>query len=164
MTKSLVQFFIKNGHLDLPNIGVLRWSKQESVWLNNQLSAPKETIVLDNIASIPTKHFFSFLAEDLGLSVEQASVQFEAYILDFTSKKIASLNIGSLGTLLKNEEVISWNNLYNAEIYYKDLNINHSVGTDIENETTAETNKDYWWVWSILIASIALTLIFYKQQ
>ena len=163
MTKSLVQFFIKNGHLDLPNIGVLRWSKQESVWLNNQLSAPKETIVLDNITANPTKHFYSFLAEDLGISVEQASVQFEAYLLDFTSKKIASLNIGSLGTLLKNEEVISWNNLYNAEIYYKDLNISHSAGTDIDNELSSETSKDYWWVWSILIASIAIALIIYKQ-
>lgn len=163
MTKSLVQYFIKNGHLDLPNIGVLRWSKQESVWLNNQLSAPKETIVLDPIASNPTKHFLSFLAEDLGLSVEQASVQFETYILYFTNKKIASLNIGSLGTLLKNEEVISWNNLYNAEIYYKDLNISHSADTDLENETVAEVNRDYWWVWSILIASIAMALIIYKQ-
>ena len=163
MTKSLVQYFIKNGHLDLPNIGVLRWSKQESVWLNNQLSAPKETIVLDTIAANPTKYFYSFLAEDCGLSVEQAIVKFEAFILDFTSKKIASLNMGSLGTLLKNEEVISWNNLYNAEIYYKDLNINHSAGTDIENEPSFDTNKDYWWVWSILIASIATALIFYKQ-
>ncbi len=163
MTKSLVQYFIKNGHLDLPNIGILRWSKQESVWLNNQLSAPKETIVLDNISANPNKHFYSFLAEDLGLSVEQANVQFEAYILDFTSKKIASLNIGSLGTLLKNEDVISWNNLYNAEIYYKDLNINHTAASNNEEEQYAKSNKDYWWVWTILIASIAIALILYKQ-
>jgi hypothetical protein len=163
MTKSLVQYFIKNGHLDLPTIGVLRWSKQESVWQNNQLTAPKETIILDRIVANPTKHFYSFLAEDLGLSIEQAHVQFENYIADFTSKKIASLNIGSLGTLLKNEEEVSWNNLYNADIYYKDITINPSINSDIVNELPIETKKDYWWVWTILIAFIALALIFYKQ-
>ena len=163
MTNSLIQYFIKNGHLDLPGIGSLKLHKEEAFWENNQLIAPKEKIILDPIANKPSKSFFIFLADDLGISIEQANLQFEIFINQFISQTIASLTIGNLGTLHKNASQISWNNLYHSDYYYHNLEPNIAEKSkDHSNEFASEKKVD-WWVWAIVIAVIALSLIFYKQ-
>lgn len=162
MIQTLVQYFIKNGHLDLPAIGILKWSKQASFWENNKFVAPKEFIILDKVEVTPSKQFYSFISENLDISIEQAILQFDHFIHQFKDQKMASLNFGSLGTLHKNENIISWNNLYNGEAYYKDLEM--TITTVFEGETsTHDVQKDHWKIWSILLVVIATALIIYKQ-
>ena len=75
---------------------------------------------------------------------------------------MASLNFGSLGTLHKNESIISWNNLYNGDAYYKDLEM--TISPVFEGETSEpDVPKDHWRIWSILLVIIAAVLIIYKQ-
>ena len=83
MIQPLVQYFIKNGHLDLPTIGILKWSRQSSHWEQDKFIAPKEFIVLELAEVSPNKHFYTFLSDELNISVEQANVQFENFIWGF---------------------------------------------------------------------------------
>jgi hypothetical protein len=163
MIQTLVQYFIKNGHLDLPSIGILKWSKQASYWENNKFIAPKEFIDLEITDVIATKHFFNFLSEELNVSVEQANLQYEAFIQKFLSQPITSLNFGNLGTLHKNQNEISWNNLYNADVYYQDLEMNIVPVFEEQTENNYR-KKDYWWIWALVLVAIAAALIFYKQS
>ena len=162
MINTLVHFFIKNGQLDLPSIGLLKWSKQASFWDQNKFIAPKEFIELELTEVAPSKHFYNFLAEELNISIEQANLQFEGFIQQFKEQNISSLNFGNLGTLHKNENIISWNNLYNADLYYKDLEMVMAPLFESEYEHSNK-RKDYWWAWSICLILIAAALIIYKQ-
>jgi hypothetical protein len=142
----------------------LKWQKQEAYWESNTLIAPKEQIVLESVYENPSKQFYSFVAEDLGLSIEQATIQFEVYLKEFTNQTIASLNIGNLGTLHKNASQYSWNNLYNEENYFKNLTpVATSIVEDYENKEIS--NKSISWiVWTLIITTIAVILILYKQS
>jgi hypothetical protein len=163
MNNTLIQYFIKFGHLVLPEIGTLKWYKQEAYWESNTLIAPKEHIVLEQVYEKPAKQFYTFIADDLGLSIEQATLQFEAYINEFTSQTIASLNIGNLGTLHKNASQYSWNNLYHGENYFKNITPVIAAAEE-EHDLTQSKNKTITWVtWTIIIAIIAVSLILYKQ-
>jgi hypothetical protein len=163
MNNTLIQYFIKFGHLVLPEIGTLKWHKQEAYWESNTLIAPREQIVLEQVYEKPSKQFYGFLADDLGLSIEQATLQFEAYMNEFTNQTIASLNIGNLGTLHKNASQYSWNNLYNGENYYKNITpIAASVVVEDPSQT-ATKKMSGWVIWTIVITLIAVSLILYKQ-
>ncbi len=164
MNNSLIQYFIKFGHLVLPEIGTLKWQKQEAYWESNTLIAPKEQIVLESVYENPSKQFYTFVAEDLGLSIEQATIQFDIYLKEFTNQAIASLNIGNLGTLHKNASQYSWNNLYNGENYFKNIT---PVAAPIvkEKDSKVSSNKSsIWIIWTLIITSIAIILILYKQS
>lgn len=162
MNNSIVQYFIKFGHLVLPGIGTLNWHKQEAFWENNKLNAPKEQIILEPIFENPTPSFFIFIAEDLGISEVQARLQFQEYMDDFTYKTIASLNIGNLGTLHKNASQYSWNNLYNSSNYYKDIipNLAENSSEDIVSGTPIKGES--WIIWAVIITIIAVSLILFK--
>lgn len=160
MIQILVQYLLKNGQLSLPNIGTLKWSKQESFWENNKFVAPKENISFELNAVYPGKHFFIYLAEELSVSIDQANLQFEAFINEFNNKKQATLQFGNLGILQKNDDVISWDSTYHANLYYKDLVIQ---ATSRNNEFVNNVvQKDKWWIWAIVFFLISIGLIAYK--
>lgn len=162
MNNSIVQYFIKFGHLVIPGIGTLNWQKQEAFWENNKLNAPKEQIILEPIFENPAPSFFTFIAEDLGISEEQAQLQFQEYIDDFTCKTIASLNIGNLGTLHKNASQYSWNNLYNSSSYYKDIIPNLAENSSGEIASDKPIKGEAWIIWAVIITIIAVSLILFK--
>ena len=162
MNNTLVQYFIKYGHLVLPGIGILKWDKQEAYWENNKLIAPKEQIILEPIFEKPIDSFFAFISEDLGISKDQAHLHFDEYMDDFTCRTIASLNIGNLGTLHKNASQYSWNNLYNSVSYYRDISPN-MVELNTESLSNEKPIKVEAWILSAgIIFIIAVTLIIFK--
>ncbi len=163
MINSLVQYFIKNGHLELPGIGSLKWLKQESYWENNMLVAPKELITLDPISNKPEVAFFIHLSDDLGISVDQAEIQFDEFLNSFKSQTIASLTFGNLGTLHKNAANISWNNLYYSESYFKfnEPTIVSNDSNDLDDVYSSSIKS--WVLWAITIAIVSIILIVYKQ-
>jgi hypothetical protein len=162
MNNSIVQYFIKFGHLVLPGIGTLNWQKQEAFWENNKLNAPKEQIILEPIFENPTSSFFTFIAEDLGISAEQAQLQFQEYMDDFTCKTIASLNIGNLGTLHKNASQYSWNNLYNSSHYYKDMVPDLAENSSEDTASGKPKKGESWIIWAVIMTIIAVSLILFK--
>lgn len=163
MNNSLIQYLIKFGHLVLPGIGILKWQKQEAYWENNKLIAPKEQIILEPKFEKPAKSFYAFLAAELGISEEQAILQFEDYMDNFTGRTIASLNIGNLGTLHKNASQYSWNNLYNSVSYYRDIvpNLAENRTGELITENTSQKIAT-WIIWAGIITITAISLIVFK--
>jgi hypothetical protein len=162
MNNSLIQYFIKFGHLVLPGIGILKWYKQEAFWENNILIAPKEQIILESVNENPSKQFYAFIADDLGISVEQAHFQFQDYISQFTSQNIGSLNIGNLGTLHKNVFQYAWNNLYQGDQYFKNITPIVAATFSEDNAIDKPNQNNAWIFWAIAITIISVSLILFK--
>jgi hypothetical protein len=161
MINILVQYLIKNGHLDLPSIGTLKCVKQESYWENNIFIAPNESVEFESINVVPTKHFYSFLADELNISIEQAALQLEQFINDFKSKNNSKLVFLNFGFLQYNDHLFTWHNTYDTTIYYKNLKLEVTeVNNQIDNNSN--TKKDLWWVWALLVFILSASLIAYK--
>ncbi len=162
MIKHLVQYFIQNDHLDLPGVGAIKWSKQEAFWKEGVLIAPKEQIVFDPISSKPSKQFYNFLADELGISTDQAMLKFESFVENFTSQTISDLVLGNIGTLHKNASKITWESNFDDKAYYKDLDLSSTAQSQFIANQNAGLYNDKWWIWSLLIALLAAGLIVYK--
>jgi hypothetical protein len=162
MIQSLVQYFIQNDHLDLPNVGSLKWSKQEAFWKDGILFAPKEQIIFDPIDNKPSKQFYNFLADNLGISTDQAIIKFEDFVSNFSNQTVAELVFGNLGTLCKNSSHITWNNSYDDSHYHKNLDLTHSLIQDNNTQVTNFRTNDKWWIWALIITTIATSLIIFK--
>lgn len=160
MIQILVQFLLKNGQLSLPNIGTLKWAKQESFWQNNKFIAPEENISFELNAVYPEKHFFIYLAEELSTSIDQATLQFEAFLNDFNNQKQTTLQLGNLGILQKNEDVVSWDSTYHTNIYFKDLDIQATTRNNELVNNVVRTDK--WWIWAIVFFLVSMGLITYQ--
>lgn len=162
MIKSLEQYFIQMGFLDLPGIGSIRLSKQEAEWQDSILHAPQETIIFDPIGNKPAKSFYIFIADLMGISSDQAAVKLDQLIKEFKETTVSTLELGSLGVLQKQADHYKWTSYYNGVDYYQNLSIstseNNTLFEDIENK-----NEFKWAVGAIVLLIIALALIFYKQ-
>jgi hypothetical protein len=146
-----------------PGIGVIKWQKQEPYWENNKLVAPKQQIIFELMYEQPSQQFYTFLADDLGVSKEDAILQFEDFINQFTIKTIASINIGNLGTLHKNASQYSWNSLYNSVSYYRDINPKYA-DKKFEDGLIEQPKKiESWILWAIGFILIGISLIVYKH-
>ena len=67
MIPSLIPYFIQFGQLQIPGLGKLNFVQKEAVLQDGILSAPHETIQLENNEEAPTIHFYQFLANHLKL-------------------------------------------------------------------------------------------------
>ena len=161
MINLLVQYLIKNSHLDLPGIGSLKCIKEASFWQDSQFVAPKEYIVLELVDVKPTKHFYSFLAEELNISIEQATVKFELFINEFMEKADSKLTFANLGVLYLKDKHFVWENSYNSNIYYYNLSLEIAQNNQ-QLEQGVPVKKDSWWIWAFVFLVIAASLIIYK--
>jgi hypothetical protein len=162
MTKSLEQYFIQFGHLDLPGIGSLKWSKQEAEWQDGVLYAPQEHILFDPIGDKPSKQCYNFLGDHLGCTSEQAALKLEQLIQQFKEQTVSNFELGSLGVIQKQADHYKWTTYYQSVDYYKNINVKVASYANNEIEEEASTSTK-WWVWAISIAVIAIALILYKQ-
>lgn len=163
MIQNLVQYFILNDHLDLPGIGTLKWLKEEANWQNGQLIAPKEQIQMDPIDNKPSKHFYTFLADELAISSDQAALKFEKFISDFNNQTVADLAFGNLGVLHKKANQYQWISSFDASTFYTDILIDETqLSNPIPYLENNHIQKEFWWIWALLISVISVGLIYFK--
>jgi len=161
MLKFLIQYFAKNGELILPNIGRIKYHKEEASWVNAQLLAPKETIVFESIDVKPTDQFYHFLANSLNLSFEQAKMEFEAYLKSIFQNEVPHFEFGNYGTLSKGEHLYQWTSNFNSITYLNSIDIAPIVNsTNMNANHFSQSSK--WKLWAILIAIVAIILILFK--
>jgi hypothetical protein len=161
MINILVQYLIKNGHLELPGVGILKCVKQESFWQNNEFIAPKEYIEFEHVDAIASKHFYIFLAESLNISIEQATLKLEQFLTDFKSQINGKITFNNLGVLTINNQILNWENKFNTGVYFKNIALTVAEkNNQINNDT--RSRKDKWWIWAIVFFTISTSLILYK--
>jgi len=163
MINSLIQYLVKFGHLVLPGIGTLNWQKNEAHWEGEELVAPNELVNFDPIYDKPNKSFYIYLGEDLGLNEDQAKIQFESFLNQFTNQSIANLPIGNIGVIHKNASQYRWENQFIGNTYYSNQLPKLVEGNDTDNSEVEVSHDRQWIIWTLIIIIISISLIFYKQ-
>ncbi len=161
MINSLTQYFALNGHLVLPNIGMIKLHKEDAKWVNSILFAPKETIIFEPIDSKPSKLFYHFLGETLDISFEQAIFQYEQYINEVFQNDLPHFELGNFGSLQKIEGEYHWISNFHSSAYFKEIEIAPITHQD-DAVPKNTTKKENWYLWSIVLALLSIVLILFK--
>jgi hypothetical protein len=159
MEKVLEQYFVQNNELVLTNIGSLHLSKKPATWIGDTLHAPELTITFSTNNRKPSNHFYTFLAESLSISNEQANIQFEQFLKKSFDANNNTLSIGNLGSIEKLENEFTWNTSFTSNHYFKDITISPITTSEQMGE-----KKSIQWYWIALILSImAIAAIVFKS-
>ena len=161
MKTILEQYFIEFGQLDLLSWGSLKWQKQGAEFIDNTLSVPRESIFFEPISSTPSKHFYTYLADSLSISLEQASIQYKAFIQSLFDGNSEKVTFESLGCFLFVNGILNWETHFVSNNYYSSVHFDR-VSETIEIENESVTNKDNWVLFASIIGIISLLAILYK--
>ncbi len=163
MINLLVQYFIKNGQISLNGIGTLKLSKNEAFWDEGKLIAPNEYIILENKIIENEDKLLQYISNELDISIEEANTQFAMLLDPMIKQQVYSLNFGSLGTFHKKGSKITWNSLYKSDVYYKNVSpalLKEELNANFKTPTSTNEN---WIIWSIIISTVSILLILYKN-
>ena len=159
MEKVLEQYFVQNNELVLTNIGSLHLTKKPATWIGGTLHAPELTITFSTNNKKPNNHFYTYLAEALSISNEQANIQFEQFLENSFDAHNNTLSIGNLGSIEKLGNDYTWNTSFTSNHYFKDITI-----SPITTSEEIVEKKSIQWYWIALILSImAIAAIVFKS-
>jgi hypothetical protein len=161
MNKIITQYFAQNGQLVIPTFGIIKWLKQDAVWVNSILQSPKESIVFERSDAKPNKLFYHFLSEQLSVSFDQAIIQYDQFIDQLFSIEENPLALGQFGILSKKEDAYHWATNFNSNAYFKDIEINPN---ELQEEMGNRKRKFSipWYVWALLLTLFAIVAILFK--
>jgi hypothetical protein len=159
MEKILEQYFVQNNELVITNIGTIHLSKKPATWIGDTLHAPELNILFTTAKKKPSSAFYTYLAEALSISNEQANIQFEQFLQNNFDTQDASLAIGNLGNIEKKGNEYTWESNFTSKQYYKDITI-----SPINANEDVEKQKSIQWPWIALILFIlAIAAIVFKS-
>jgi hypothetical protein len=159
MEKVLEQYFVQNNELVLTNIGSLHLSKKPAAWIGDTLHAPVLTITFSTKNKKPSNHFYTYLAEALSISNEQANIQFEQFLQNNFDAHNNTLSIGNLGRIEKIGDEYNWNTNFTSNHYYKDITISPITTSE---EVVEKKTIQWYWI-ALILFIIALAAIVYKS-
>ena len=159
MEKILEQYFVQHNELVLTNIGTIHLSKKPATWIGDTLHAPELNILFTNAKKRPSSEFYTYLAEALSISNEQANIQFEQFLQNSFDTQDGNIVIGNLGSIEKKGDEYSWISNFTSKHYYKDITISPlNVNEEVEKQ------KSIQWPWIALILCIlAIVAIVFKS-
>jgi len=161
MHKSLTQYFAQNGQLVLPTIGIIKWYKQEAVWVNSTLQSPIESIIFERSDAKPSKLFYHFLSEQLSVSYDQVIIQYDQFIDQLFNIDQMPFELGKFGILSKQDGTYYWSTHFNSNSYFKDIEISPiEIQKELINKKTEFSIK--WYIWTILLTLFAIAAILFK--
>jgi len=159
MEKILQQYFVQHNELVLTNIGTIHLTKKPATWIGDTLHAPELAILFTTAKKKPTAEFYTYLAEALSISNEQANIQFEQFLQKSFENQDASLAIGNLGCVEKKADEYSWVSNFSSKHYYKDITI-----SPINSNEEVEKQKSIQWTWiAFILFILAIAAIVFKS-
>lgn len=161
MKSILEQYFIEYGQLDLLSWGCLKWQMKPASFNEKGIDAPIESILFDPIASLPSKHFYTYLADSLGISTEQAIIQYELFIQGLFEGQQEEINMESLGSFVNNNGILNWVSHFVSSQYYSNIYLDKVTNQNV-NEEVFEEDKDNWVLMASIIAILSLLAILFK--
>ena len=159
MEKILQQYFVQHNELVLTNIGTIHLLKKPATWIGDILHAPEQSIIFTTAKKKPSAEFYTYLAEVLSISNEQANIQFEQFLQKSFENQDASLAIGNLGSVEKKGDEYSWVNNFVSKNYYKDITISPITTSE---EVLEKKTIQWYWI-ALILFIIALAAIVYKS-
>lgn len=161
MKTILEQYFIEFGQLDLLSFGCLKWQKKEATFIESGLEPPKEFILFEPIASIPSKHFYIYIADALSISIEQASIQYEHFIQNLFDGHQDRIELESLGYFTFNNGILNWNSLFSSQTFYTPIHFEKLTVKETLDQID-ESEKENWILFASIIAILSLLAILFK--
>ena len=159
MEKILEQYFVQHNELVLTNIGTIHLSKKPATWIGDTLHAPEINILFTTAKKKPSSEFYTYLADSLAISNEQANIQFEQFLQNSFDTQDRNIVIGNLGSIEKKGDEYSWISNFTSKHYYKDITI-----SPINVNEEVEKQKSIQWPWIALILFIlAIVAIVFKS-
>ena len=159
MEKILEQYFVQHNELVLSNIGTIHLSKKPATWIGDTLHAPELNILFTTAKKKPSSAFYTYLAEALSISNEQANIQFEQFLQNSFETQDGSLAIGNLGSIEKKGVEYNWVSNLTSKHYYKDITI-----SPINANEEVEKQKTIQWPWiAFILFIIAIAAIVFKS-
>ena len=160
MVNILEQYFVQFDELVLPTIGSISLVKIPAKWTGGTLEAPIVSIEFSTVKTKPSAHFFSFLADALSVSNEQAAIQYEIFLQKCFEEQNAILKIGNLGSVHKTGDQFNWVSSFQSASYFKDISIS-PIAIDVE-EQVVSVKKVKWELVALILSLIAIVAILYK--
>ena len=159
MEKILEQYFVQKNELVLTNIGTIHLTKKPATWIGDTLHAPELNILFTTAKKKPNAEFYTYLAEALSISNEQANIQFEHFLQNNFDTQDGSIAIGNLGSIEKKADEYSWVSNFSSKHYYKDITI-----SPINSNEEVEKQKSIQWTWiAFILFILAIAAIVFKS-
>ena len=159
MEKILEQYFVQKNELVLTNIGTIHLTKKPATWMGDTLHAPELNILFTTAKKKPNAEFYTYLAEALSISNEQANIQFEQFLQNNFDTQDGSIAIGNLGSIEKKADEYSWVSNFSSKHYYKDITI-----SPINSNEEVEKQKSIQWTWiAFILFILAIAAIVFKS-
>lgn len=159
MVKILEQYFVQHNELVLTNIGTIHLTKKPATWIGDTLHAPELNILFTTAKKKPNAEFYTYLAEALSISNEQANIQFEQFLQNNFDTQDGSIAIGNLGSIEKKADEYSWVSNFSSKHYYKDITI-----SPINSNEEVEKQKSIQWTWiAFILFILAIAAIVFKS-
>ena len=188
MLQLLYKYFILTGKVCFPGIGVFKMHYQPASFLptGNVITPPSATLIFKAGEEKSLHSFFSFASRELDVEISEAAGDFNEYIYQLREKLLrnGSLELPGFGKLLKDEngqvhftgntvptfltgaevkEII--NTVPGNVVHTHEMPVQDKQATD---ETIEETvaEKDYWWLYALIIAAIAIAaiIVYYREN
>ncbi len=134
-------------------------SKKPATWIGDTLHAPELNILFTTAKKKPSTEFYTYLAEALAISNEQANIQFEQFLQNSFDTQDGNIAIGNLGSIEKLGNEFTWNTSFTSNHYFKDITI-----SPITTSEEMVEKKSIQWPWIALILFIlAIVAIVFKS-
>ena len=185
MVATLTSYLVQHKSLSIPGLGTIYVERipAQSDFVNKQIIGPSYHYRFDRYFDAPDKDFFSYLASQKQIADYEAIRWYNEWAHDLRNKIRTQLEVhwervGVLKTDVSGEIVFeAQQNLVtylhpvpaervirsNAQhtMIVGDKEVTNTVMTDYLNEETVYVEKESWWIYALILATIAVIVLFF---
>jgi hypothetical protein len=181
MHNFIASFLFQNNYCPLPGIGTLVLNQQsaESDFAGKKIYPPKSTIRF-SAETADAAVLVAFIKNEKNISTEEAAAVLQNFSTEISNKLSVdkTMELHNIGTLQNNNDTISFTEKALPDFFVQPViaervihpQAEHSILVgEKETTNTAMTEyyadepvaKDRWWIWAIVLGTIAVAVITY---
>jgi nucleoid DNA-binding protein len=177
MLDSLYRYLFLKEQVSIPGVGSLRVRNAPATFeeTSGRLDPPASTVVFEAGTALTDKEFYYFLSQQTGLSEVEGVRKFQdfAYQLRKDIQNNEYVELAGLGVFRRNATGnVVFESRATTAAYFSSLEPARGPGAPVREagedhgievyEEEQVIRKDGWWIWTLLIAAIAIGAIIYK--
>ena len=185
MVAALNSYLVQHKSLSIPGLGTIYVERipAQSDFVNKQIIPPSYHYRFDRYFDAPDKDFFTYLASQREIADYEAIRWYNEWALDLrnkirTQQEVHWESVGILKTDVSGEVVfepqqnlISYLHPVPAERVIRsnaqhtmivgDKEVTNTVMTDYLSEETVYVEKESWWIYALILATVAVIVLFF---
>jgi hypothetical protein len=185
MVEVLNSYLVQHKSLSIPGLGTIYVERKpaQSDFVNKQIIGPSYHYRFDRYFDAPDKDFFAYLAAQKEIADYEAIRWYNEWAYDLRNKlrtehEVKWDNIGTLKTDITGEIVfeaqqhlVTYLDPVKAERVIRtnaqhtmlvgDKEVTNTAMTNYLNEETVYVEKESWWIYALILATVAAIVIFF---